>query len=400
MKPVRTSWLSFWCDWFWFGLCFVLSMTVSPPIFAADFTSGRVVAWGGNANNLTNVPAGLTDVVAVAAGAVHNLALKRDGTVVAWGKNGNGETNVPAGLDQVVAIAASGYFANAYDHNLALKSDGTVVTWGSQNTTPDIFKPAGLANITAIATGPGHSMVLLSNGTVIVWGSPTSLTNVPSDLSNVVAIASGGHHCLALRNDGTVTAWGENSSGQTNVPAGLNNVMAIAAGSAHSLALQSNGIVVAWGNNSYSQTNVPVGLSNVIAIAASGNEFGNHNLAVKSDGTLVEWGRVFNNPGSGFSETPPGNLSNVVSVAVGTSDSLAITASLTVKSFGIASQSPAVRFHTFSGRQYTVEFSSALTQNNWTSLPGGDVPGSGYDTWIIDTNTAGVSCRFYRVRQD
>ena len=301
---------------------------------------------------------------------------------------------------EVVAIATSGYFANAYDHNLALKSDGTVVTWGSQDTTPDIFKPAGLANITAIATGPSHSMVLLSNGTVIVWGSPTSLANVPADLSNVVAIASGGHHCLALRNDGTVTAWGENSSGQTNVPAGLNNVMAIAAGSAHSLALQSNGIVVAWGNNSYSQTNVPVGLSNVIAIAASGNEFGNHNLAVKSDGTLVEWGRVFNNPGSGFSETPPGNLSNVVSVAVGTSDSLAITASLTVKSFGIASQSPAVRFHTFSGRQYAVEFSSALTSNNWSSLPGGDVPGSGYDTSIIDTNTAGESCRFYRVRQD
>jgi hypothetical protein len=44
------------------------------------------------------VPAGLSDAVALAAGAYHSLALKADGTVVAWGSNGDGQTDVPAGL--------------------------------------------------------------------------------------------------------------------------------------------------------------------------------------------------------------------------------------------------------------------------------------------------------------
>ena len=73
-----------------------------------------------------NVPAGLTNVVAIAGGGYHSLALKYDGTVVAWGDNSAGQTNVPAGLSNVVAVAAGGF------HSLALKNDGSVVAWGDQ----------------------------------------------------------------------------------------------------------------------------------------------------------------------------------------------------------------------------------------------------------------------------
>ena len=51
-------------------------------------------------------------------------ALKSDGTVIAWGDNSHGQTNLPAGLSNVVAIAA-GYY-----HSLAVCSDGTVQAWG------------------------------------------------------------------------------------------------------------------------------------------------------------------------------------------------------------------------------------------------------------------------------
>ena len=68
-------------------------------------SDGTVVAWGYNYYGQTNVPSGLTNVVAIAGGYYHSLALKSDGTVVAWGYNDYGQTNVPSGLTNVVAIA-------------------------------------------------------------------------------------------------------------------------------------------------------------------------------------------------------------------------------------------------------------------------------------------------------
>jgi hypothetical protein len=65
------------------------------------------VAWGVNLNGQTNVPADLDNVVAIAAGGFHALALKSNGTVVAWGSETGRKTTVPDGLPRVVAIAAS-----------------------------------------------------------------------------------------------------------------------------------------------------------------------------------------------------------------------------------------------------------------------------------------------------
>ena len=76
---------------------------------------GTVVAWGDNDAGQTTVPAGLSGVVAIAAGWYHTVALKQDGTVVAWGDNENGQTKVPADLSGVVAITAG------EDNTVALK---------------------------------------------------------------------------------------------------------------------------------------------------------------------------------------------------------------------------------------------------------------------------------------
>ena len=84
---------------------------------------------------------------------VHSLALKNDGTVVAWGSNNYGQTNVPAGLTGVIAVAAG------HRHSLALKSNGTVVVWGD-NSQGQTNVPAGLAGVTAIAASGDHSLVL------------------------------------------------------------------------------------------------------------------------------------------------------------------------------------------------------------------------------------------------
>src|SRR3974390_3190359 len=78
---------------------------------------GTVFAWGDNGAGQTNVPTGLTNVVAIAAGDYHSLALRADGTVVAWGLNTYGATNIPADLTNAVAVGGGLW------HSLALRSD-------------------------------------------------------------------------------------------------------------------------------------------------------------------------------------------------------------------------------------------------------------------------------------
>ena len=243
-------------------------------------TVASVLAWGQNVYGKTNVPAGLTQVVALAAGFDHSLALRLDGSVVGWGRNSEGQITVPASMTNVIGIAAGGY------HSVALKADGTVGAWG-YNQDGQCTVPAGLGNVAGVAAGGFHTIALRSNSTVRAWGSNLyGQTNVPPDLSNVVAVAAGGHHSLALKADGTVVAWGRNDSGQTNVPPDVADVAAIVAGHQHSVSLLSNGTVRAWGLNDRGQTSVPDGLSNVVAIAGVGY----HVLAIKTGGGMVAWG--------------------------------------------------------------------------------------------------------------
>ena len=240
----------------------------------------------------------LTNVVGIAAGWRHSLALKRDGTVVGWGDDAQGQASAPSGLSNVVSIAAG------YARSLALKADGRVVAWG----TPDAKVPAGLSNVVAIAIGGAQNarnLALKADGTVVAWGAETDDAPPPPGLSNVIAIAVGERHSLALKQDGTVFGWGLNSYGETtgvpsrsmrDVASGLvqvngrvlSNVVAIAAGNAYglvglgepySLALKQDGTVVAWGHMAGRPAWVPAGLSNVVAIAAGQL----HCLAIQSD---------------------------------------------------------------------------------------------------------------------
>jgi len=52
------------------------------------------------------VPPAATNIVAVAAGGSHSMALRDNGSVIAWGSNWDGQTNVPPTATNVVAIAA------------------------------------------------------------------------------------------------------------------------------------------------------------------------------------------------------------------------------------------------------------------------------------------------------
>jgi titin len=265
-----------------------------------DLCPAAVFVWG----NYSNAPANLTDIVAMAAGYDHSLALKRDGSVVGWGNNYSGQAMPPAGLSDVVAIAAGEYYS------LALKSDGTVAVWGSGQAAVDV------TNIVAIAAGSHHSLALRSDGTVVGWGANYGgQATPPTNLTGIVGIAAGVSHSLALRSDGTVVGWGDNSYGQLSPPTGLSNVVMIAAGGQHSVALKRDGTVTCWGYNYFGQATVPAGTSNVVSIVAGLL----HTLALKKDGTITGWGE-----NSGGQAIPLAGLRDVMMIAAGQYHNLAL----------------------------------------------------------------------------
>ena len=247
----------------------------------------QVLVAGAPFTDNMNTPVGISNVIAVAAGGSHIVALRSDGTVRTWLANANfidayafSVTNVPASMTNVIALAAG------RDHCLALRSNGTVVAWGGnsfgQTNTP--LGQEALTNVTSIAAGSYRSYAVKADGTVRGWGSQPA---VPAGLSNVVAMAAGPSQNLALKRDGTVTAWG--SGPLAAVPTGLSNVIAIAAGSVANRALRQDGTVVTWSSSSGFITETePVGirqtipLTNAVAIAVGSGV----SMTLKQDGML------------------------------------------------------------------------------------------------------------------
>jgi Regulator of Chromosome Condensation (RCC1) repeat protein/Ig-like domain-containing protein/immunoglobulin I-set domain protein len=270
-----------------------------------------VVSWGDNSGGQTNVPLGLNDIVGIAGGDYHSLALHEDGTLLAWGYNGDGQTTVPTNALRFVSIAAGA------GHNLAITEKGGIIAWGRNDFgQTNVPLTATNNNVLAVSAGDAHSLALLSSGTVVGWGDNSlGQISIPQGLTGVRAIASGRNHSLALRTNGTVVGWGFNTYGQATPPSNLSNVVAIAAGYLHSAALLTNGTVVEWGDNTFGQTNMPPNLTNIIAIAAG--DF--HTYALRADGTVIGWGD------NTYQQTnvPPG-LTNVIQLVSGNYHGLAM----------------------------------------------------------------------------
>lgn len=182
----------------------LVAIASGPQYCLALKRDGTVIGWGE-----TKTPSGLSNVIAIAVPRErvgNNLALRSDGTVLEW-SNGGGDAHIHGGLSNVVAIAAGAV------HYLALKKDGTVSGWGS-NQNGEINVPEGLTNVIAIAASgttilpSGYSLALKSDGTVVAWGkmglqkgSKAIAANVPDGLTNVVSIAAGPSYCLAITTD-------------------------------------------------------------------------------------------------------------------------------------------------------------------------------------------------------
>ena len=191
----------------------------------------------------------LTNVIAIAAGASHYVALIDDGSVYSWGRNLEGQLGVGSN---------SNNFSYQYPQIVKLKNVNT-----------------NLSNITKIAAGSFHNLAIDINGKVYSWGDNSQsqlgwlpnnyFADIVTSLSNITAVGAGGFHSLAVTNSGGIRSWGYNFTGQcgnntviTPVSTPTNVlftgtapiIVSVYGGDRHSIALTADGRVYGFGDDS------------------------------------------------------------------------------------------------------------------------------------------------------
>ena len=284
--------------------------------------NGQVYAFGNNKYGKlglndeihTNIPTliySLNNIVQIATGENHSLALTDKGQIYAFGSNMDGQlglgysiyfnmvifdpsfvigtkednyTNKPLlnnTLKDIIQIAAGWYFS------LALTMNGQIYSCGFNGSGQlglgdDIERNTftlieNLNNIIQIAGGSSYSLALTNEGQVYAFGNNNwgqlGLGNLSAKyrptpliaLNNTVQISAGGSHSLILTNTGQIFAFGENIDGQlglgdnidkyvpTQIYYDVVDVIKISVGSNYSLAFTANGRIYAFGNNNWGQ---------------------------------------------------------------------------------------------------------------------------------------------------
>jgi len=333
------------------------------------------------ASNPGVVPGECNEIVMLAAGMGHSVALRYNGTVWTWGFNESGQLGDGSTIDNDIPVQAIGPGSNniiaiaaGHQHTVFLRVDSTV--WGCGRNHRGQIGDATLTNRDIPVE------VTDSIGTVF--------------LDNVTALAAGFAHTIARTSDTYMWAWGYNKSGQLGIDTAggsgsaydtgidqntpkqvlftgglwpLGNVLTVSAGSWHTIALRTDSTIWTWGSNFNGQLgdgnhggddsdfdpgidrDTPfqvlgeggVGyLSEIIAISAGGN----HSVALKADGTVWAWGRNYcgqlGNGSTSDRDIPvqvvgpggAGYLTDIVAIATGKYYTIALRSDGTVWAWG------------------------------------------------------------------
>uniref|UniRef100_A0A158P5R9 tRNA (cytosine(34)-C(5))-methyltransferase n=1 Tax=Angiostrongylus cantonensis TaxID=6313 RepID=A0A158P5R9_ANGCA len=251
-----------------------------------------------------------TTVTSISCGEKHTLILDEDGKMWSVGGNENGQlgrggrgpgsfTIYPvcfSGGVQIIQVAAG------RSHSLAVAEDGRLFAWGSneygQLAMPreipwqETPKRVGqLAEVVQVACGPLHCIALLeehvfhlfrcymkligilAGGGVAVWGEQAdgAILHTPQIVTQligipIVRVAAGGRHCVVVSAGGGIYSWGHNEYGQLGTGdtsprstpfflEGMGSMHIIEAycGDSHTLLLSEEGRLFAFGSDAQGQ---------------------------------------------------------------------------------------------------------------------------------------------------
>jgi alpha-tubulin suppressor-like RCC1 family protein len=283
-----------------------ISISVTQNTSIALDASGHVWAWGDNDDGQLGlgtaaaddafddvdrlVPekiGGLSDVVMIARGFDHTMALDASGHIWTWGKNADGQLGDGTTDDRDVPVQVPGLsnarlILGASATSYAVLDDGTVWAWG-ENTygnlgggvADDQAHPVpsqvpGLEDVIDLAAGRDHVIALTESGAIYTWGLNASnqasageddilSPMLREDISGAVAVYAGGNQSFIEDARGRLFGWGQNFSGNlgliddgnmaapTEAVFGVEETVSVAIGALQGLAMRRDGRAFAWG---------------------------------------------------------------------------------------------------------------------------------------------------------
>lgn len=283
--------------------------------------AGKIYTWGYTAItdtiDMSNVPVELTDgeveVVFMAAGNDHAVAMDKENNLYFWGNTRLGQDRYQSNPDLARLIRTNSpdlkvkQLEAGNQFSAILAEDGTLYLWGNASTADLDCRNAekdvdGMdhaprqyqGNIEKVSLTANSYICLLKDGTVAYTGykkdSPLN-KNLPGNLTNgsvkVVDIATTSQAAAAVDENGNVYVWGVATKGEKNVPEMSAKPVKIYGGRYHFTALLEDGSVVSWGDDMYGQSTVPGSLDADIVDVYCG---GYQNYAITKSGDIETWG--------------------------------------------------------------------------------------------------------------
>ena len=256
---------------------------------------GKVHTWGytkiTDKIDLAEIPEEVQEanIVNVAAGYDHVLALSDQGKLYVWGNTRLSQADIPqkAQRKEFVQIGAS------TQYSVALTKDGYLYLWGNGNTADIKVKKDYQNHIVKFALSDYAYVCLMDDGSVKYTGynATTSYAQIPEGLeSGVTDIAASSTTFAAVDGNGKVAIWGNVTNGENDVPEFEGEIREIYGGRYHYTALLDTGKIISWGNNHFGQAKVPDNLAEGKDCVQDIYVGYYQNYAVKEDGKIDTWG--------------------------------------------------------------------------------------------------------------